>query len=255
MGLQDVPRCQHVKVNGVQCGSPALKRRRKCYFHERLRLDREKFQSDQFATSQFELAPLEDANAVQVGLMKVIQWLASGRMDPKVAGLILFALQTASCNLKNTNFDAVKPTDVVIDPKDVDRTCINGPQWFEKDFEAHQKEAEQPQEEKEKTETETETETEKEAETETEPGYIMAASQQKATQARPRKFPPAPVPGAPCETCRARALAAKPRSYRTKMERELETEEESTIARDFFYKLMPEIASEIEKNMESANPA
>ena len=28
-------RCQHIKVNGTQCGSPALRRNRFCFFHKR----------------------------------------------------------------------------------------------------------------------------------------------------------------------------------------------------------------------------
>jgi len=27
-------RCQHIKVNGTHCGSPALRRNRFCYFHK-----------------------------------------------------------------------------------------------------------------------------------------------------------------------------------------------------------------------------
>ena len=30
-----IARCQHIKVNGIQCGSPALKDRKFCYFHQR----------------------------------------------------------------------------------------------------------------------------------------------------------------------------------------------------------------------------
>ena len=143
MSLEDVPRCQHVKVNGVQCGSPALRRRRRCYFHEGVRLERKKFAGDQFAQRSFTIPPLEDANAVQVALMKVIEWLGSGRMEPKMAGLILYALQTAACNLKNTKFEAEKATDVVIDRNTVDQTCINGPQWFARDFTGEVEEGEQ----------------------------------------------------------------------------------------------------------------
>jgi hypothetical protein len=126
-------------------GSPALKRRRKCYFHEGLRLDDEKFLADPFGNHRFVLPPLEDANAVQVGLMKVLQWLGSGRMDPKIAGLMLHGLQTAACNLKNVKFEAEKPTDVVIDRNDVDRTCLNGPQWYARDF-VEEKEEDKPEE-------------------------------------------------------------------------------------------------------------
>jgi hypothetical protein len=48
---------------------------------------------------------------------------------------MLYGLQTASINLRNTDFEAEEVTDVVIDTDDVDRTSINGPQWFEEDFE------------------------------------------------------------------------------------------------------------------------
>ncbi len=60
--------------------------------------------------------------------MKTIQMLGSGRLDHRTAGLILYALQTASVNLRNAEFEVLRVTDVVIDRDDVDRTCINGPQ-------------------------------------------------------------------------------------------------------------------------------
>jgi hypothetical protein len=49
--------------------------------------------------------------------------------------LILYALQTASANMKHVSFEAGQPTDVVIDQDTLELTCINGPQWFERDFE------------------------------------------------------------------------------------------------------------------------
>lgn len=134
MGLENVPRCQHLKVNGTQCGSPALRRRRKCYFHEGVRIEQAKVVADQFGQRRFTLPVLEDANAVQIALMKVLEMLGRGQMDHKTAGLMLYGLQTASSNLKHTKFELEKPTDVVIDRKTVDQTCINGPQWFAREF-------------------------------------------------------------------------------------------------------------------------
>lgn len=134
MGLEDVPRCQHVKMNGTQCGSPALRCRRHCFFHERIRRERAKIAAS--AVAGFELPLLEDANSVQVALMKVIQMLGSGRLDHKTAGLMLYALQTASTNLRNATFEVDDATDVVIDRDDVHRTTLDGPQWFEEDFAA-----------------------------------------------------------------------------------------------------------------------
>ncbi|MGA9389951.1 MAG: hypothetical protein WBV69_05850 [Candidatus Sulfotelmatobacter sp.] len=135
MGLENVPRCQHVKVNGTQCGSPALRSRRCCYFHDRIRREQAKIAADVSAERRFDLPLLEDANSVQVALMKVIQMLGSGRLDHKTTGLMLYALQTASTNLRNAEFEVEEATDVVIDRDDVHRTIINGQQWFEEDFE------------------------------------------------------------------------------------------------------------------------
>jgi hypothetical protein len=77
---------------------------------------------------------LEDANSIQVAVMHVIHLLVSGRMDTKVAGLTLYALQTASVNMKRVNFEAQNATEVVIDPDTLDLTCLHGPQWFDRDF-------------------------------------------------------------------------------------------------------------------------
>jgi len=139
MGLEDVPRCQHVKTNGTQCGSPALRRRRYCFFHDKVRRERAKIAACASA-ERFDFPLLEDANSVQVALMKVIQMLGSARIDHKTAGLMLYALQTASINLRNTDFEADDVTDVVIDTDTVAATCIEGPQWFEDDFEADEEE-------------------------------------------------------------------------------------------------------------------
>lgn len=134
MALDDVPRCQHVKINGTQCGSPALRRRRFCFFHDKIRHEQAKIVAN--ASERFRLPLLEDANSVQVALMNVIQMLGSGTIDHKTAGLMLYALQTASNNLRNTDFEADDVTEVVIDTNTVAATCIDGPQWFEDDFEA-----------------------------------------------------------------------------------------------------------------------
>lgn len=140
MALDDVPRCQHVKVNGTQCGSPALRRRRFCFFHDKVRRERARIAAELWVPRRFDLPLLEDANSVQVALMKVFQMLGSGQLDHKTAGLMLYALQTASINLRNTNFEAEEVTDVVIDRDTVAATCINGPQWFEDDFENEEQE-------------------------------------------------------------------------------------------------------------------
>jgi hypothetical protein len=122
--------CEHVKSNGEFCGSPALRGRNYCYFHlthigRRLRAERQFQQSQvsvqgpdanpsassgqalghqQAAEAQvaaLELPPLEDANSIQIALMQVIDAILHNRLDNKRAGLVLYALQTASSNLGN----------------------------------------------------------------------------------------------------------------------------------------------------------
>jgi len=126
-----------------------MRRRRRCYFHDRMLDGRKQFAAESCIKPRpmFSMCLLEDANSVQVALMQVLNLLGSGQMDPKTAGLMLYGLQTASANLRHVKFEAEKATDVVIDRNTVDQTCINGPQWFARDFAdqaPEQEEAEKP---------------------------------------------------------------------------------------------------------------
>jgi len=127
-----------------------MRRRRRCYFHDRMLDGRKQFAAESCIKPRpmFSMCLLEDANSVQVALMQVLNLLGSGQMDPKTAGLMLYGLQTASANLRHVKFEAEKATDVVIDRNTVDQTCINGPQWFARDFagqvQEQQEEAEKP---------------------------------------------------------------------------------------------------------------
>jgi hypothetical protein len=134
--LPNVPRCQHLKVNGTQCGSPALKRNRFCFFHKRFQEEQIRLNCDRNRRGHatFLLPVLEDANSIQIALMQIMRLLASGQMDSKIAGLLLFALQTASYNLRRTSFEPSYVKDVVIDRHTIDQTCIGGHQWSEEDF-------------------------------------------------------------------------------------------------------------------------
>jgi hypothetical protein len=131
-----IPRCQHIKVNGTQCGSPALYRSRFCYFHKKWHAERVKINMGRArrAASAIDLPVLEDANSVQVALMQVMKLIISGRLDSKSAGLLLYALQTASLNLKHTMFEPYE-TKVIIDPRNVPDTPLGVDPWSEDDYE------------------------------------------------------------------------------------------------------------------------
>jgi hypothetical protein len=104
-----VPQCQHVRTNGVRCGSPALKTKTMCFYHNRMSLP---FQPTNIPF-------FEDADAIQLALWKVVRGLLGRNIDPKDAGRILYALQIASGNLKQTrtqpNWRQVERVDPIAD--------------------------------------------------------------------------------------------------------------------------------------------
>lgn len=133
-------RCQHLKVNGTQCGSPALRRNRFCYFHKRhhderieLNADREKNTRARRRKVAIDLPVFEDANSIQVSLMQITRLLISGDIDSKTAGLIFYALQTASSNLGRTRFEPLM-NDVILDPASVRETALGQHIWDDSDF-------------------------------------------------------------------------------------------------------------------------
>jgi len=95
--------CQHVRENGTFCASGAVKGRDYCYFHSRVRARRLAMAQAQSQEKpwRLELPPLEDMHAVQVALMQVTDALAADAIDPRRAGLMLYALQQAASNISN----------------------------------------------------------------------------------------------------------------------------------------------------------
>ena len=134
---ESIARCQHLKVNGTQCGSPALREQRFCYFHKDWRRKRlqinAKIRPGQGAVT---LPVLEDADSIQVALVQVMRLLISAQIDHRTAGLLLYALQTASANLARTTFEPELPTNVVIDRAVISRRPLGATAWsIEKDRE------------------------------------------------------------------------------------------------------------------------
>jgi hypothetical protein len=142
--MQSFPaRCQHLKINGTQCGSPALRRNRFCFFHKRFQDERIRLSADRArrGVATFVLPVLEDANSIQITLMQVMRLLVSQQIDHKTASLLLYALQTASTNLRMTNFKPIT-NDVILDPRDVANTPLDSHIWEDEDFEEEEDEEE-----------------------------------------------------------------------------------------------------------------
>ena len=129
-------RCQHIKVNGVQCGSPALRRNRFCFFHKRFQDERIRLSADRRSrgVATFILPVLEDANSIQMAITQVMRLILTGQIEHKTANLLLYALQTASFNLSRTKFEP-RIHQVVLNPRDAADVPLNCNAWDDEDFE------------------------------------------------------------------------------------------------------------------------
>ena len=59
----------------------------------------------------------------------------AGQVAPKVAGLVLYALQTASLNLRQMKLEPCHLESVVIDPRAVAENGVGDDAWSEEEFE------------------------------------------------------------------------------------------------------------------------
>jgi hypothetical protein len=96
------PRCQHIKANGVQCKSPAMRELPFCFFHE-------KFYNPPYDDS---FPPLEDANSVQCAILQVLNGLKTKSITPLEARVMLYGLKAASINSRRTTFEPIMQAQV-----------------------------------------------------------------------------------------------------------------------------------------------
>ncbi len=123
-----IRRCQHIKVNGIQCGSPAKRNEMHCFFHEQCRLMSRRINMKFSEEGVFELPTLEDANSIQLCLNDVMRMVVTRQIDHRIASLVLRALRIAADNVKFTSLEP-KPTYIVIDPKSVEHRPLGATAW------------------------------------------------------------------------------------------------------------------------------
>ncbi len=92
--------CTHIKVNGVQCGSPALRDEVFCYFHQRMI----RGVATPPKSRLHPIAQIEDEESIQSSLMEVINALVRNTIDFRRAQLILRALHIAVKNSPRVHF-------------------------------------------------------------------------------------------------------------------------------------------------------
>jgi hypothetical protein len=127
----EIRRCRHVKTNGTQCGSPALKAQELCFYHDRNRPEPVELYLDgeRYCDSQIVLPVFEDAHSIQTVIRQVVQLMLTRRIARKDAGLLLYALQIASGNLKMMQAEKAKPTQVVVEPEKAAETPLGMTPW------------------------------------------------------------------------------------------------------------------------------
>jgi hypothetical protein len=97
--------CSHFKSDGVKCDAPALRNQTLCYFHYRWpkRQQRRVQLGGPVGANNntgIEFPTLESYEDIQVGIMEVLQAIVDDRVSTKRAGLMLYALQIASGNMR-----------------------------------------------------------------------------------------------------------------------------------------------------------
>jgi hypothetical protein len=127
---KNVRDCQHIKVTGVQCGSPAMRGEEFCYFHQRMLRGVKTPPSARLHP----IAQLESEEAIQSSLMEVINALVRNHIDLRRADLIIKALHIAVKNSHRVKFNissnmvrevpeyaaapAAPPRPVAVDPEE-----------------------------------------------------------------------------------------------------------------------------------------
>jgi hypothetical protein len=148
----DIRRCHHLKVNGIQCGSPAQRYENFCYFHTQNRRDNAPNNAPYDPSNTNSLNPdslnnksclpppsiiefpnLEDANSIQVALANVMRLLISKQIEDRTATILFRALRTAASNVRFTSFEPKQRTQVVIDPTCVENRPLGSTAWSTRD--------------------------------------------------------------------------------------------------------------------------
>ena len=95
MSVKHTRKCQYIRVNGIQCGSPALRDHKFCYFHYDVRRP----------TLNTVLPILEDATAIQAALDNLAQWIIEKRLDPLQVNQLLWLMKIAAFNARAARCD------------------------------------------------------------------------------------------------------------------------------------------------------
>jgi hypothetical protein len=101
---EQAPRCRWVKQDGTACRSPQMKKHIYCFAHAQM------MEARALALS---LPAQEDANAIQIGIMRIQKALIEDTISTKKAGLLLYSMQLALQNVGQVTFGQAKTEELV----------------------------------------------------------------------------------------------------------------------------------------------
>jgi len=127
----EIRRCGHIKVNGTQCGSPARRGETYCHYHRENQPERVKVGGE--AGREVLVPVFEDAQSIQSVVRQVAMLVLGGKIENKQAGLVLYALQIASANLKRIEAEKPRAEQVVVDAEKVGETPMGMTPWSAKE--------------------------------------------------------------------------------------------------------------------------
>jgi hypothetical protein len=90
-----VKTCEHIKIDGNPCGSPAMHDSDYCYFHDRVH-----DLNDLPGGPDYHPPLLDDPLAIQLFMMQIANAQACGSIDDRSAEFLLKIARTATANLR-----------------------------------------------------------------------------------------------------------------------------------------------------------
>ena len=125
MSSLEALRCRHIKVSGAQCGSPALRNKNFCFYHQERPLMVPCYYEQDYPLGEINLPLFEDAHSVQSVIRQVVQMVMQKRLERKTASLLLYALQIASSNLKRMELERPQPEQCAVNVETTPETDLS----------------------------------------------------------------------------------------------------------------------------------
>lgn len=94
--------CHHVFPDDHRCGSPRMRDEQFCYFHHDSRRPVVRPHERIARRSTFALSTPTSHDHIEESLGELLVRIATNNIDPRRAGLLLYCLQLASTNLRQT---------------------------------------------------------------------------------------------------------------------------------------------------------